>query len=225
MDSEGIVSAAPRTPGGKQYKTLDATKFELIGPGTATIAQGVGGVIVVSAPQVDEEHIEVKLSGDSLKVEFRGGLLRNREPDGPIRYELTAPIVEELRLSGGLAAEVSNLDGKVLRIELKSGSNLTLAQIRTTELEAKVDDGSRLTASGTATQQKIRLAGKSTYQGGGLDSDEAEIDAAGGSEATARVIKKLKVKAESGSIVSYSGQHVDLTISTTGGAEFRQIHS
>jgi len=225
MDSEGIVSASPRTPGGKQYKTLDATKFELIGPGTATIAQGVGGVIVVTAPQVDEEHIEVKLSGDSLKVEFRGGLLRNRGPEGPIRYELTAPILEELKLCGALTAEASNMDGKELRIELKGGSNLTLAQIRTTELEAKVDDGSRLTASGTATQQKIRLTGKSTYQGGGLDSDEVEIDAAGGSEATARVTKKLKVKAEGGSIVSYSGQQVDLNVSTTGGAEFRQIHS
>ena len=224
MDSESTVPDSSRSTGGKQYKTLDATKFELIGPGTATISQGVGGVIVVTAPQADGEHLEVKLSGDSLKVEYKGGLLRNRGPEGPIRYELTVPLLEELKLSGGLAAEATNLDGKELKVELKDGTSLTLAQIRTSQLEAKADGASRLTASGTATQQKIKLAGKSTYQGGGLDSEEAEIDAAGGSEATARVTKKLKVKADSGAIVAYSGQQVDLNVSTSGGSEFRHIH-
>lgn len=224
MDSEGIAPAASPATGGKQYKTLDATKFELIGPGTATISQGVGGVIVVTAAQADEAHLEVKLSGDSLKVGYHGGLLRNRGPEGPIRYELTVPLLEELKLSGGLAAEATNLDGKELKVELKDGSNLILSQIRATQLDAKADDASRLTASGTATQQKIRLAGKSTYQGGGLDGEEVDIDAAGGSEATARVTKKLKVKADGGSIVAYSGQQVDLNVTTAGGSELRHIH-
>jgi len=112
VDAEGNIPAASSVQGGKQYKTGEATKFDLIGPGVATISQGVAGSISVAAPPDDEEHLEVKLDGNELSVVFHGGLVRKRGPQGPIRYELTVPVLEQLRLSGGLAAEANNIEGR-----------------------------------------------------------------------------------------------------------------
>jgi len=225
VDSEGVIPAAPSARNGKQYKTGEATKFDLIGPGIATISQGVAGSMTVTATPDDDDHLEVKLDGDTLTVVFHGGLVRKRGPQGPIRYGLTVPVLEELSLSGGLAVEANNIEGREVKVDLKDGSSLSLAQFRAAHFEARLEAGSRLTASGTAAQQKIKLAAKSSYQGGAFDSEEAEVEAAGSSEAIVRVSKKLKVKAEAGSIVSYSGQKVDLSVTTSAGSELRQVHS
>lgn len=217
------TAAAPSGSVTKKYVTNEATKFDLIGPGTAVINRGAAATLTLTMPQSEQEHIEVKIEGDSLKVSHHGGLLRHREPDGPLLYELTVPVLAELTLSHALSAEAANTDNRDVNVELKDGSSLTLAQLRAAEIEAKVANGGRLTASGAVVKQKIRLADGSTYQGGGLESEEADIEATGGSEATARVTKHLKAKATGGSTISYSGEKIDLDVHTSEKSDFRRL--
>ena len=225
MEQEVNATAVGQAGGSKQFKTAEAIRFTLIGPGVATITQGITGSITVTAPAGDLEHIEVEQGGESLTVTFHGGLVRHRGPQGPIRYTLSVPVLEELTLSGGLAAEATNFEERDLKVELKDASSLALEQFRAVQLEARVDGGSRLTATGTVSHLKLKLGAKSNYQGGGLEAEEADIEAGGGSEATVRVTKKLKAKADGGSIVSYSGPKVDLNVTTSAGSELRQAHS
>jgi hypothetical protein len=207
----------------KTFVTNGAVKFELIGPGTALINRGAAATLSLTMPQSEQEHIEVKLDGDSLKVSHRGGLIRHRGPEGPLVYELTIPLLSELKLSGGLAAEAANIESRDTSVELKDGSSLTLAQVRATEIEAKVSSGGRLTASGAVVKLKVKLGDGSTYQGGGLNSEEVEIEAAGGAEATTRATKSLKVRASGGSTVAYSGEKIDLDVQTTGASDFHRL--
>jgi hypothetical protein len=220
------TSMATTVPAGtvvKRYVTNEATKFELIGPGTAQINRGEAATLTLTMPRSEQEHIEVKVEGDSIKVAHRGGLLRHREPSGPLQYELTISILTELKLSHGLTAEAANIDNRDVSVDLRDGSSLTLAQLGVSEVDAKVANGGRLSASGTVAKQKIRLADGSTYQGNGLESEEADIELAGGSEATVRVTRRLKAKATGGSTVSYSGDRIDLNIQTTEKSDFRHL--
>lgn len=227
MDNANTPLGTPAGEGSglvtKKYSVGDARKVGLIGPGTATITRGASGVLTLSARQADFEHLEVKVSGEGVDVAFRGGLIRNRGPEGQIRYELTVPILEELKLSGGVAAEATDIDSRKLHVELQDASSLTLAGLRASEFEAKVEDAGRLSAAGAVTEQKVKLGGGSVYQGGGVQSEETEVDASDKSEATVRAGKKLKVKAAGGSTVAYSGDGIDLDVQTHGGSVFRHI--
>ena len=207
----------------KKFTVGDVTKVDLVGPGSATIVRGASGLLTVTAGAADFEHLETKATDDSVKVEYHGGLLRNRGPEGQLRYELTVPILEELKASNGLAVEAVDIDSKSLKIELKGGSTLSLSGLRVAEFEAKVADEGRLTVSGWVAQQKAKLSGKSVYQAQGLESEEVEIDASEGSEATIKVGKRLKVKATGGSTVAYTGDGVDLSIQTSDGSIFRHL--
>ena len=225
VDNNEMGTAAPERAGtvSKKYVVNEATKFDLMGPGTARISRGDTPTLALTMPQSEQEHIEVKLEGDSLKVAHHGGLLRHREPSGPLRYELVIPILTELKLSHGLTAEAANIDNHDVSVDLKDGSSLTLAQLRASDVDAKVAGGGRLTASGAVAKQKIRLADGSNYQGDGLESEEADLELAGGSEATVRVTKRLKAKAAGGSTVSYSGDRIDLTIQTSERSDVRRL--
>ncbi|MCC6792441.1 MAG: DUF2807 domain-containing protein [Thermomicrobiales bacterium] len=207
----------------KNFLTSGAVTFELIGPGTASIVRGPEGTLSIAMPESEVEHIDVELSSDSLKVVHHGGLLRHREPDGPLRYEISIPVLSMLKLSHGLAAEAANIESREIDVELKDGSSLTFAQVRATSIAAVVSGVSRLTASGEAAKVKLKLADGSTYQGSGLNAAEVEIDASGGSEATVRVTKALKVKASGGSTVSYNGEKVDLNVQTSDGSELHRL--
>lgn len=209
----------------KKFAVSEATKVELIGPGSATITRGATGVLSVSGRPADFEHLEIKTAGASVKVQYHGGLIRNRGPEGQLRYELVLPILEELKASDGLSIEASNIDSRDLKVELKGKSSLSLTDLRASEFEANVTDEGRLTVAGAVVSQKVKLDGGSTYQGAGVHSEESEIEAAGKSEATVRVSKKLKAKASEGSTIAYSGEGIDLSVQTSDGSVFRHLTS
>lgn len=225
MDSlAGLLTESSANKGNsitKKFTVGEAAKVEFIGPGSGKITRGAAGILVVTATPADFEHLEIKAAGDSVKVEFHGGILRNRNPEGEMHYELTVPTLEELKISDRLVVDASSLDSRELKVELKGGCTLTMSDLRATELEAKLEGESLLTVTGAVTEQKIRLAGKSTYVGVGVSSEETEIHAADESVATVRVNARLKVSASGASVVSYTGKDVDLSVQTGGKSVFQ----
>ena len=207
----------------KQYSIGLASDVELIGPGHARITRGASGLLSVTALAADHERLQIRSDDDSIEVGFRGGRIRARSPEGQIGYELAVPILSELTLKNGLTAEAEDIEARDLDIEVGSGSRLTLTNLRASELEAEISGGSSLTVTGAVVRQKIELVEKSTYDASGLESEEADIDATGESEATLRVTRKLKARAERGASISYAGDRVDLEVRTKNGGVFRQV--
>jgi hypothetical protein len=213
-------------PGKMTTKRFDlgvVTKIEASGPGTLMVARGAPGAVAVSAMPEDHERIEVKADGDTLKLGFKGGLLLNRGPEGEVRYEVTAAVIEELKLDHGIAAEAVGLEAGEVKVKLGGGSRLTLIDLRTTKFELDASGGSQVAVSGVVEQQKAKLGGGSSYQGTGLESKETEVDASGGSQASVRVREELKARASGGSTVSYVGEGVKLDVKTDGGSNLRQV--
>lgn len=210
----------------KRYDLGVVTKIEASGPGTLLVARGQRGSVAVLAMPEDQERIEVKADGDTLKLGFKGGMLLNRGPEGDIRYEVTAAAgIEELKLGGGIAGEAAGLEGKEIKVKLDGGSRLTLSDLRATEFELEAGGGSQAAASGAVEKQKVKVSGGASYHGTGLTSLEAEVEASGGAEASVRVGQQLKVRASGGSSVSYAGEGVRLDVKTDDGSNLRQVAS
>ena len=213
-------------PGKSTTKRFDlgvVTKIEATGPGTLMVARGARGAVAVSAMPEDQERIEVKADGETLKLGFKGGLLLNRGPEGEVRYEVTAAVIEELKLDHGIVAEAVGLEASEIKVKLGGGSQLTLSDLRTTKFELDASGGSRVVVSGAVEQQKAKLSGGSSYQGTGLDSKETEVDASGGSQASVRVREELKARASGGATITYVGEGLKLDVKTDEGSNLRQV--
>src|SRR5215216_3332384 len=165
MDQSVAVSGeVPGKITTKRYDLGVVTKIEASGPGTLLVARGARGSVTVLAMPEDQERIEVKADGDTLKLGFKGGLVLNRGPEGDIRYEVTAAAgVEEVKLAGGIAGEAVGLEGKEVKVKLDGGSRLTLSDLRATEFELDAGGGSQAAASGAVEKQKIKLSGGASY--------------------------------------------------------------
>jgi hypothetical protein len=207
----------------KSFSPGEACKFELIGPGSATFRQGAPASLTLSAGASEIDHFEVNLINESVKIGFHGGLVRNRGPQGPIHYEISIPVIEEIRFAGSLAVDLTDFKSDGLKIELKDKSTLQISGLRAAAFELKISGESRATVGGGVVRLKAKLAGKSTFSGADLDCEEAEIEARDGSEATVKVGRKLKVKASGGSTIGYSGDGVDLSVQTTGASRLTHL--
>jgi hypothetical protein len=199
------------------------TKIDVAGPGTLVVARGTRSAVAVSAMPEDQERVEVKADGDTLRLSFKGGLLLNREPTGEVRYEVAVASIEEIRLGDGIVAEVMGLETKEVKVRLGGGSRLTVSGLQAMELEVEAGGGSQVVAAGTVDRQKVKLGGGSIYQGTGLASREAEVEASGGSDASILTGERLKVRASGGSTVTYTGEGVELDVKTEAGSDLRQI--
>lgn len=207
----------------KQYKVGDVTKVELIGPGTVEIRRGAAGVLTLTASPADHEKLEIKANGDSLKVSYAGGMLRNKTPQSPLTYDLAIPVLEELKISDGLSGQLVNPESRDLKVDLQDGATLTINALKANDFHAKLSDASRLIANGVVEKQKIELSDGSIYTGAEVESTEADVVASDGSQAHIRCTNKLKVKASDGSVITYSGEKLDLDVKTEDGSTFRRV--
>jgi hypothetical protein len=199
------------------------TKIEAAGPGTLLVTRGAPVAVAISAMPEDQDRIQVETDGDTVKIGFKGGMLLNRGPAGEVRYEVTAAVLQEIKLGGGIAAEATGLEASEFKAKLGGGSRLTLSDFRVTKFELDASGGSQVVASGAAGQQKAKLGGGSTYQATGLESQAVEVEASGGSQASVRVREQLKARASGGSTVAFIGEGVKLDVKTDEGSNFRQV--
>jgi hypothetical protein len=200
-----------------------ATKIEASGPGTLVIARGLKGLATVTALNEDHERIEVESRGDTLKIEFKGGLILNRDPKGDIRYEIVISELHELKASDGMTAHATVGETKSFKVKAESGSRVSVAELAVSSVEAEASDGAQLTVAGTTEKEKAKISDGSMYQADALNADEAEVDASGGAQATIRVRSKLKAKASDGAVISYIGTDVRLDAKTDESGNVRQI--
>jgi hypothetical protein len=214
--------SAGSPPATNRYAIDEATKLELIGPGSVRINRGSNSLLVLTCSAEDRERLEVKVSGDTLKVQYQGGFLRNRSPQGQIDYEITLPILAALKIEGALAGTAENVDTRDLDIELKGGALIEMTEMRAADLDVKLAGGSKLTCTGAVTRLDVALDEGSTFEGAGLACEEAEVDADGGSVASVRPGRRLQADADGESTVTAVAGNIALELSIAAGSAFRQ---
>jgi hypothetical protein len=213
----------PERPTAKRYDLGAVSKIHISSPGSLVISRGAPGAVSISAIPEDLERIEVKVDSNSLKIDFKGGLILNRNPRDEIHYEITATGIGELDLSGGLSTEAVGVEADKVKISLSHGSRLTVSDLKAAELEVEVHNGSQLTASGLVERQRVRLHDGSQYQGAGVESRDVDIEVNDGSDATVRVREQLKARAADGSKISYVGDQLALDVKSDLGSTIRQL--
>jgi hypothetical protein len=192
--SAGCDLGGTRGEGAVEMETRTIEAFSRI-----ETSAGIG----VSAGIGQGGTLEVRAQGNLLPLivtEVKDGTLRVRSAHGYTTSErvevvFTTPSLSRLVLSGGSVGQVDGLEAGSLDIELSGGS--------------------RLTATGQATDMSLRLSGGSVVNLQGLATGTIALDASGGSNATLQASERVHGSASGGTRITVLGD-ADLSVETTG---------
>ena len=219
----GPVSIGPGVAGSgtvveqtREVSGFDAVDFSAVGD--LEIRQGERESLVVTTDDNLLDYIKTEVRGNTLHIDLRqDGFPINFTPTDGIRYTLTVKDLNDIDHSGAGNLSLAGLKTEQLQAKLSGAGNLDLRGLDVERLEVRLSGAGNITAVGQAAEQDIRLSGFGEYRGGDLDSDSAEVSVSGAGSATvwARATLRANISG-AGSIRYYGSPAVDENVSGLG---------
>lgn len=188
-----------------------------------TLTQGEPTTVELEGDDNILPEIETLVSGDRLIVQFRQRIGLWTRTRTPIQVFVTMPTISGVEVSGGGAVTAPTIESNAFQLTLSGGSQADLDELQVTELRADLSGGAHATiVAGTVTTQMVDASGGSHYLAEDLQSEQANLDISGGSEARVWASESLVVDASGGSEVAYYGRpNVDQDVS--GGSDLNAL--
>ena len=179
----------------RTFEAGGVEKVRLLGAGEVTIVQGDEEGLTIEAEDNVLDHLDVTVSGDTLKIEFEKNF--NIIPTEPIKIDLKVKGLQLIEVSGAGEVKASNIDTENLDVILNGGGSFIL--------------------SGKAGVQKIVFNGAGNYDAGDLQSQEVSITSNGAGAATVWATEKLSITLNgAGSLNYYGTPQISQTINGIG---------
>jgi hypothetical protein len=188
-DSTGTVNIRPTRPVRVTVSAVEIRGVTLSGGGS------------LEAGPFESDQVSVDLSGGS-QAEIQA--LRSSRL--------------EVGISGGGRFSAQELQVNELSLDLSGGSNVSIRALQGELLELEATGGGNVEVAGSVTGQSISLSGGVEYQGGDLESQEADLGMTGGGQATIWANETLDADLSGGAQVSYYGSP-QVTQRLSGGSQ------
>ncbi len=168
-----------------------------------------GGIFDVEVIAQKEFSVEVEADDNLLqfiKTEVEGETLRlstekSISTKSRIRVRISAPNIENLKVSGASKLSLTNLKNDSLKVDASGASKI------------KVD--------GETGNLEVELSGASRLDAENLKSENVNVDGSGASRASVNVAGDLKADLSGASKVTYTGNPRNLEKSTSGASSVR----
>lgn len=190
----------------------------------------IKGKFKVHLMQGDSTQLEIRTSENLIPLVVstveKGELeiyLKNRISDKDrIELFLTAAVINSLEVSEGAQLNSEGLiNGDSLNLKGIAGSEVTLS-LNYKSLDAESHAGSSLNLSGKSIKAKIISTSGALIKASNLIIEECHAEANSGAVAEINVAKNLEVKANSGGLVSYSGNPNIKNIESNSGGSIQK---
>lgn len=181
------------------------------------ISQSDSYSVMVTADDNIMEYIEVKKSGDTLKIGVKWGYsLRTATLD----VAITMPELFSIDLSGGAKATIEEFNvTSDFSIEVSGGSRLAGEFETSGDVDIDASGGSPLSLNGKASDLTIDASSGSNLGLSHFEVHNADVELSGGSLATINLDGRLDADLSGGSLLSYIGDATLGNIETTGGSQ------
>jgi len=160
--------------------------------------------VSVSGREADLEQVTVKVKNDELQITRewqRLCIFCNLEP---ITFEITAPKLESLKLSGASRAEIQDFKSEDFSFDVDGASRLN-ADFFANNTDIDISGASRVTLKGSTQNLDALVSGASTLTAQDFTSATADINVSGASKAYINAVDELDVVAAGASKIYYSG--------------------
>jgi len=170
----------------------------------------VGGVFQVEITAQKEFGVEVEADDNLLpliKTEVRNGVLnietdKKISPSSPVRIRISAPDIDRLEVSGV--------------------ANVTLNDIKNSELTLDTSGASKIKISGETAKFTADVSGATKIDAENLKTIDANIETSGASTVTINVTGELRGHASGTSKILYTGSPSNIQKSSSGASRIAQ---
>ncbi|GAB3829999.1 head GIN domain-containing protein [Hymenobacter jeollabukensis] len=169
------------------------------------LRQGPAEVKVEAAPSVLAQ-VRTEVDGNTLKIyrEKSGGM--NWGKSEKVTVYVTSPRLSGVEVSGASDVKgASPISAEQFSIKASGASDVTL-QLTAQQLTAHASGASDIRLTGRVERQQVHVSGASDYRAYELQSQQAQVEASGASDAFVYVDGELNAHSSGASDVHYKGK-------------------
>jgi hypothetical protein len=150
-------------------------------------------------------EIQTNVSGNTLVVKW-DTTIDQHHPSQQVVCDITMAVIEGVELSGGAELETAALTADQFTLKTSGGSRAEIDSLVAGTFELDSSGGSNTSInSGQIADQTVHLDGGDSLDAADMESQHADIEVSGGSDATIWVTESLVIKASGGGEVTYYG--------------------
>ena len=198
----------------REVRNFDRVTFSA--SGELSITQGEQESLTIGALRDAMPRIETEVSGGTLYIRFREGLLPT-VPQVGIVYNLTMREIGGLHLSGAGSLQASSIETDDLEVVLSGAGGVAISSLTAETLEVGLTGTGAVELAGQVGEQDVTISGAGGYRAGELESQRATVNSSGVGGATVWATDTLDVTISGvGSVEYYGSPSVTQNISGVG---------
>jgi len=183
--------------------------------GSLHITQGPREELRIVADDNLVPYLRTEVIGGTLAISVEPHV--SLQPTRPIEFQLTAPTLEAISISGSGNAVWPGATVDRLALGISGSGSIELFDLVSNWLDATISGSGHVRVSGRVIDQRISISGSGSYGSDDLSSATAAVQISGSGSATVRVGDSLVADISgSGSVFYYGNPIVAGTISGSG---------
>jgi hypothetical protein len=160
----------------------------------------------------DENCLQKSIANGILTLKLTGSV----NCKGKVSVNLTCPKLTEMEIMGNADVSSRNLlSWDTLKMTLKSGGK-AYVDLDVKTLDVRLAEGSLLTGSGYALNQKVNVTTNATYSCFDLEGDHVDVEASFGGVAKVCAAKELMAVSKTGGYIGYKCNPANKSIEKKG---------
>ncbi len=178
--------------------------------------------VVAHGPKNGLSSLEIKNESGELNIDSDEDLFKMGKHEA-VTIEIKMPELQHIVLAGAVKGSVIGFDTDRFEASLVGASELEM-DIKTRDLKADLVGASSMTVTGMAENLEAQIIGASDLDALGLQTQTADVEAAGASKAKVQVKDRLKAHANGASSIRYSGNPQSVEKDVSGAASIESNH-
>ena len=206
----------------RNYQVGAFERIEVAGPYEVTVATGSAPSVRATGGEQALERMVVEVEMGTLKIyPRRSGFMSGFSDDGPVRVNVTVPMLRGAEIAGSGTISVDKVNGESFEGGVAGSGDLRLAQVDVRKLKMAIAGSGEIQArSGRAAVAGYEIAGSGDIDAGGIVAGVASVSIAGSGNVNANATGTASVEIAGSGDVNLSGG-AKCTVSKAGSGDVR----
>ena len=204
----------------KNYDITDFTGIDVSNTFHVEIIQADTYKVIATFDDNLEEYIDVKKSGDILKIGLSGGFSYG---DNSLSVKIYCPEINKIKASGATKIKITELDVENLFVGFSGASKLMGTLNISSNLSINSSGASVFELKGEVKNLTVNSSGASKFKGKEfLVKDKLIVDTSGASSTTINTAGDIEVDLSGASVFNYYGEGKIVRQNTSGASVVRK---
>jgi hypothetical protein len=196
-----FVAISPASAAQRAYRLQPFSALELDLPAHYVIRNANAAGVQIQGPPEVIDRIVVEQHDDRTAIYVIG----NISIQGELLISVDTVGLTALEVNGAGRVEATGFGGSEFSLKQQGAADVSLTALDVDKLRVEIQGSGKLSASGRATKERMRLAGAGEYRASNLAADSVEVKLEGAGDVEVMARRKLDVRISGAGNVRYLG--------------------